>query len=177
MGSIPVNLNKMQHGRSLARFIDHTFLKPDGSLAGLEAAITEATHFNCIGFCTHLSFLKRSIKALEGTNTLPVCVVGFPHSTTHLDVKLKETELACTFGAKEIDFVMPIWAVKSDQFELVEAEISAVVGCAAPNIVKIIIETCLLTKPEIVMGIYDAMNRLGNMEDKSSTAENSEGNA
>ncbi len=136
----------------VARFIDHTLLKPEATRAEIETLCQEARANSFASVCVNPFWVKECAYLLYGS-TVKVCtVVGFPLGATPADVKAFETRRAIFDGATEIDMVINIGALKSGDDEAVERDIRAVVEAAhdACAIVKTILETALLTDDEKV---------------------------
>ena len=136
--------------RELARWIDHTLLKPDATRDQIEKICDEAIEFGFASVCVNPTWVPLAYKKLRGFPPRVCTVVGFPLGATFPEVKARETELAVQQGADEIDMVINIGALKSGDYELVEHDIRSVVRAAGRRIVKVIIETCLLTDEEKV---------------------------
>lgn len=134
----------------LNRFIDHTNLKPTATKADIAALCEEAKAYRFASVCVNTKHIAAVSEALEGTDVLPCCVVGFPLGAMEAVAKSFEAARACDLGAKEVDMVMDIAAAKEGDFDAVEAEIGAVVAAIDGRAkLKVILETCLLTKDEI----------------------------
>jgi deoxyribose-phosphate aldolase len=136
----------------VARFIDHTLLKPEATRAEIETLCQEARQNSFASVCINPHWVKECAYLLHGS-TVKVCtVVGFPLGATPADVKAYETRRAIFDGATEIDMVINIGALKSGDDETVKRDIRAVVEAAheACAIVKTILETALLTDDEKV---------------------------
>lgn len=136
----------------VARFIDHTLLKPEATRAEIEVLCAEARQNNFASVCVNPHWVKECAYLLHGSPVKVCTVVGFPLGATPADVKAYETRRAIFDGATEIDMVINIGALKSGDDETVKRDIRAVVeaaheGCA---IVKTILETALLTDDEKV---------------------------
>ncbi|MHB2153462.1 deoxyribose-phosphate aldolase [Calditrichota bacterium GD2] len=136
--------------RELARWIDHTILKPDATRQEIEKICDEAIEFGFASVCVNPTWVPLVYKKLRGHSPKVCTVVGFPLGATFPEVKARETELAVQQGADEIDMVINIGALKSGDYELVEHDIRSVVRAAGRRIVKVIIESCLLTDEEKV---------------------------
>ncbi len=136
----------------LSRRIDHTLLKPDSTLSDILAACSEARKHHFASVCVHSHWLPEVTKALKGSKTLPITVVGFPHGANLAEAKAAETRLAIRQGAREIDMVLNIGRLKSGDWEAVARDIQAVVRAAGSVPVKVILETALLTEREKVVG-------------------------
>lgn len=136
----------------VARYIDHTLLKPEASRAEIEKLCEEARAFGFASVCVNPTWVKECAFLLHGSQARVCTVIGFPLGATLPDVKAYETRRAIFDGATEIDMVINIGALKSGDDELVRRDIAAVVEAAhdACAIVKVIIETALLTDDEKV---------------------------
>jgi len=137
--------------QSLAKYIDHTLLKPEATRADIIKVCDEAKKYNTASVCVNPSWVGLVAKELAGTTVNPCVVVGFPLGATPPEVKAAETRACIEAGAKEIDMVMNIGAAKSGEWDVVLKDIEAVVAAArgkAP--VKVILENCLLTDEEKV---------------------------
>ncbi len=141
-----------QDGR-LARYIDHTLLKPDATQDEIAQLCYEARKFGFASVCVNPTHVKLCAQLLNGTDIDVCTVVGFPLGATPTDVKVFETQQAIREGATEIDMVINVGAVKSRDYELVERDIASVArACHAGNaILKVIIEAALLTDEEKVV--------------------------
>ena len=134
----------------LSSWIDHTVLKPDTSEAHIKSICEEAIQYNFASVCINPTWVPLAYKMLRGHSSKVCTVVGFPLGSTFPEVKAAETRLAVEKGADEIDMVINIGALKSGDYELAERDIRAVVRAAGRQIVKVILETCLLTDEEKV---------------------------
>lgn len=135
-----------------ASLIDHTLLKPEASKADIKKLCDEAAQFGFASVCVNPSWVKTAAQFLANT-PVPVCtVIGFPLGATLPDVKAYETRRAIFNGAREVDMVVNIGALKSGDDCLVEEDIRAVAEAAHENSIlcKVIIETALLTDEEKV---------------------------
>jgi deoxyribose-phosphate aldolase len=136
----------------IARYIDHTLLKPDATRAEIETLCQEARAFSFASVCINPAWVKECAFALHGSPVKVCTVVGFPLGAGVADVKAYETRRAVFDGATEIDMVINIGALKSGDDATVKRDIRAVVDAAheACAIVKVILETALLTDDEKV---------------------------
>lgn len=134
----------------LNKYIDHTLLKPDASQEQIMNLIEEATEHDFASVCVNPTWVAFAVQALKGTDVKVCTVIGFPLGANTPEVKAFEAEDAIQNGADEIDMVINIGALKSQDYELVEKDIRAVVEAAKGTLVKVIIETCLLTDDEKV---------------------------
>lgn len=137
----------------VAQYIDHTLLAPDASADDIDLLCTEAEQYGFASVCINPTWVKRAAKNLRGTK-VPVCtVIGFPLGATTTDIKATEARKALRDGAREIDMVINIGALKSGDHELVYNDIAKVVDAAHETgaICKVILETALLTDEEKVI--------------------------
>ena len=134
----------------IAHLIDHTMLKPDAARKDIEELCREAAMFKFATVCVNPTWVALAAQQLAGTGVLVCSVVGFPLGATTPDVKAYETRRAIIDGAREIDMVINVGALKSGDLRLVERDIEAVVApcrdCGALS--KVIIEAALLTDEE-----------------------------
>jgi deoxyribose-phosphate aldolase len=139
--------------RHLARFIDHTLLKPDASAAEVDRLCDEAKEYGFAAVCVNPTWVQRCAARLRGSEVAVASVVGFPFGATFPEVKAMEARRALREGAREIDMVINIGALKSRDLGLVGEDIAKVSDacheCGALN--KVIIEAALLTDQEKVM--------------------------
>ena len=138
---------------SLARMIDHTLLKPDATSDKIAQLCFEARKYHFASVCVNPTHVKLCADLLRGSDVKVCTVIGFPLGATSAEVKAFETRNALDNGATEIDMVLNIGALKAGETELVARDIRGVVetGHAAGALVKVIIETALLTDEEKVV--------------------------
>jgi deoxyribose-phosphate aldolase len=135
----------------LGALIDHTLLKPDASRQDIEKLCSEAREFGFASVCVNPGNVKLAAGLLERTDTKICSVVGFPLGAAKKEVKAYETRRAILDGAREIDMVMNIGAMKSGDLRLVEQDMREVKETCGPRVVtKVILETALLTDEEKV---------------------------
>ena len=136
----------------VAALIDHTLLKPDATAGDIERLCREAAEFHFATVCVNPTWVAFSHRLLRGTGVGVCSVVGFPLGATTPDVKHYETRRAIFDGATEIDMVINVGALKSDDLRLVEQDIEAVTTpCREHHVVsKVIIEAALLSEDEKV---------------------------
>ena len=134
----------------LNKYIDHTLLKPDASQEQIATLIEEAKKYDFASVCVNPTWVSFAAQSLKGTDVKVCTVIGFPLGANTPELKAFETSDAIRNGANEIDMVINIGALKSRNFDLVERDIRAVVEAAKGTLVKVIIETCLLTDDEKV---------------------------
>jgi deoxyribose-phosphate aldolase len=136
----------------VAAMIDHTLLKPDATRSNIEELCREAAQFKFATVCVNPAWVALAARLLTSSGVGVCSVVGFPLGATTPDVKGYETRRAIFDGAREIDMVINIGALKSGDLRLVERDIEAVTGpcrdCGALS--KVIIEAALLTDDEKV---------------------------
>jgi len=143
----------------LARYFDHTLLKPEATRAQVEALCLEAIRYGFFAVCINPCYIPLAAPILRGTGVKICSVVGFPLGATLPEVKAFEAERAIAMGADEVDMVMNIGALKSGDYALVREDIARVVAVTrgAGALVKVILETALLTQDEKVMACKLAM--------------------
>src|SRR5499426_4247681 len=136
----------------VARYIDHTLLKPEAKREEIEKLCQEARAFNFASVCVNPTWVKECAYSLRGSPVKVCTVVGFPLGAGLADVKAYETRRAIFDGATEIDMVINIGALKSGDDRAVKHDIRAVVEVAHEScaIVKVILENALLTDDEKV---------------------------
>jgi deoxyribose-phosphate aldolase len=133
----------------LGSLIDHTLLKPDASRQDIEKLCGEAREFGFASVCVNPGNVKIAAGLLERTRTKVCSVVGFPLGAAKKEVKAYETRRAILDGAREIDMVMNIGAMKSGDLRLVEEDMREVKETCGPRVItKVILETALLTDEE-----------------------------
>ena len=135
----------------IARYIDHTILKPEATAEDVKKLCTEAKEYNFASVCVNGSYAKLVSTELAGSDVKTCVVVGFPLGAMTKEAKAFETTDAIKNGANEIDMVINVGALKEKNYDLFKEDIEAVVNAAKGKaIVKVIIETCLLTDEEKV---------------------------
>lgn len=132
--------------------IDHTLLKPDATVEQIDRLCAEAREHVFASVCVLPWYVERAADMLSGSPVATCTVIGFPLGGTFTQTKVAEAMLAMDHGAAELDMVINIAALKSGRLDVVEADIAAVVSAVhdRQGIVKVIIETCLLTEAEKV---------------------------
>lgn len=145
--------------KELAKYIDHTLLKPDASKAQIKKICDEAKEHGFASVCVNPSRIAFVAEELKGTDVTPCCVVGFPLGAIPSESKAAETAVAVKNGAREIDMVINIGAAKDGDWEYVEKDIAAVkAACGTEAKLKVIIEACLLTDEEKVKACVASKN-------------------
>lgn len=135
----------------LNRYMDHTALKADTTYEMIDKLCDEAKKYDFFSVCVNGCHVKRCAENLKGSNTKVCTVVGFPLGAMTTESKVFETENAIKNGATEIDMVINVGALKSGDLDFVYNDIKALVDVTrAKALLKVILETCLLTDEEIV---------------------------
>lgn len=138
--------------KTLASYIDHTLLKADAQEKDIEKLCKEAAEYVFASVCVNAANVEQAAKLLKDSQVKVCTVVGFPLGATLSSVKAFEAEEAIKNGAAEVDMVINIGALKSNKLDVVEADIKAVADvCKNKALMKVIIETCLLTDEEKVI--------------------------
>ena len=135
---------------NIASYIDHTMLKADADENTIRRYCREAREQGFRSVCVNSYRTALVHEELEGSNVLTCTVVGFPLGAMSMEAKAFEAKKAVMDGASEIDMVINIGALKDKDYDTVRNDIKGVVEASKPAIVKVIIETCLLTDEEKV---------------------------
>lgn len=141
--------------KDMAKMIDHTFLKPNGTVEDIRNLCQEAVEHEFTSVCVLPAFVPFSKRELEESSVKVCTVIGFPLGGNTSETKAFEARNAIKNGATELDMVMNISAFKSGSFDLVKSDINSVVeatnkaGVTSDIIVKVILETCFLDEEEI----------------------------
>lgn len=136
---------------NLAKYIDHTILKPETSRQEVIQVCKEARDNGFFSVCVNPYYVSLVKKELEGSDVKVCSVIGFPLGASVTEVKAAETKQAIADGANEIDMVLNVAAMKNGELDYVLADIKGVVAALEGKaILKVILENCLLTKEEIV---------------------------
>jgi deoxyribose-phosphate aldolase len=135
-------------GLNLARSIDHTLLKPETTRADIQRICKEAREHGFATVCINSAHIAEAATLLHESSgqssTLPIAVIGFPLGACTTSTKVFETREAIRLGAREIDMVIPVGALKEEDYAYVLNDIHEVVEAARPYPVKVILETSLL---------------------------------
>ncbi len=132
----------------LASVIDHTILKPDATVAQVHRFCDEAKVHGFRTVCVNSIYVPLASEALKGSDVAVCSVIGFPFGAMSSQIKAAETSEAIAAGAQEIDMVITIGALKGKFYDQVRNDIAAVRSACRGNILKVIIESCLLTDEE-----------------------------
>ncbi|WP_055078502.1 deoxyribose-phosphate aldolase [Lagierella massiliensis] len=132
----------------LNKMIDHTILKADAKREDVLKYCEEAKEYDFMSVCVNSCNVKIVKKALEGSDVKVCCVVGFPLGAMATETKAFESKYCVDNGADEIDMVINIGALKDENYDYVKKDIEEVVKASNGKVVKVIIETCLLSDEE-----------------------------
>jgi len=147
----------MQH---LSKTIDHTLLKADATAAEIETLCAEAREYRFCSVCVNSSYVPLAASQLKDTDVKVCSVVGFPLGAMSTQAKAYEAKVAITEGAEEIDMVIHVGWHKSGELERVEQDIQALREATKGKILKVIFETALISKEEIVI-LCEICTRVG----------------
>ena len=155
----------------LAKMIDHSILHPTFTDTDLIKGCEIAKKFNVASVCVKPYVVKKAAELLKGSEVLVGCVIGFPHGNSTIAVKVFETEQACNDGAVEIDMVVNVGKVLSNDWNYIEEEIKAVTqACHKSNaIVKVIFENDYLPSDEYKIKLCEICTKVGADYVKTST--------
>lgn len=132
-----------------SKLFDHTILKADATREQVKKICDEAKAYDFASVCVNSYYTAYVAEQLKDTNVKVCTVVGFPLGQMSTKAKCAETEIAVSDGAQEIDMVLNVGAMKEDSFQTVQDDISAVKKACGSALLKVILETCLLTNEEI----------------------------
>ena len=133
----------------LAKYIDHTLLKPDSTKEEVKKIVEEAIEFKFASVCVNPHWVAYCYDKLKATEVKVCTVIGFPLGATSTETKVFETKQAIKDGATEVDMVINVGELKSNNNDFVRKDIEAVVGASKGSaLTKVIIETSLLTDDE-----------------------------
>lgn len=146
--------------RSLASYLDSTILKPDATIEQIISLCEEARRYKFASVCVNSCWVRLCAELLRGTNVSVCSVVGFPLGAMIPEAKAFEATAAIENGATEIDMVLNIGALKSGDYRMVAKDLNCVAEAAHNGgaMVKVIIETCLLTREEKIIACLLAKN-------------------
>ena len=149
---VSYNGNGSDVPQDLARYIDHTLLKPETTAEDIDKLCDEAAEYGFASVCVNPSWVKRAAQRLRGSAVTVCSVVGFPFGATPPEIKAMETRRALRDGAREIDMVINIGALKSGHDDEVRTDIAKVTDACHESgaLTKVIIETSLLSDAEKV---------------------------
>lgn len=134
----------------ISKYIDHTVLAADADEKKIEKLCQEARDNDFASVCVNTCWVKKCAELLKGTDVNVCTVVGFPLGAMDTEAKAFEAALAVKNGATEVDMVLNVGYIKSGMYAEAEEDIRKVKEACAGKLLKVILETCLLTKEEIV---------------------------
>lgn len=140
--------------REILKHVDHTLLAQGATWEEIRQICDDGMKYGCASVCIPETYVARAARYIDtqskpGEAQLPVCtVIGFPNGYSTTGIKCMEAEMAVADGAREIDMVVNLGWVKEGRYDLVEQEINSVKVSCHGNVLKVIIETCLLTEEE-----------------------------
>ncbi|HHV97760.1 MAG TPA: deoxyribose-phosphate aldolase [Clostridiaceae bacterium] len=137
--------------KNITAIIDHTLLKAEATEKDILKCCEDAKKYGFASVCIHPCYVKLAAEALKGSPVKVATVIGFPLGANHFSVKAFEAAKAVEDGVNELDMVINIGALKQRRAEYVENDIRVVVEAAKSAIVKVILETCYLTKEEKIL--------------------------
>ena len=129
-------------------YIDHTLLKPTATISDIEKLCKEAIDHKFYAVCVNGCYTKQAKKRLQGSKVKLAVVIGFPLGAMSTESKVFEAQDGIAHGADEVDMVINVGWMKSGKFNLVQREISNIKKAIGAKVLKVIIETCYLTKEE-----------------------------
>ena len=135
----------MLNNQELAKYIDHTLLRPGVEETEVVETCREAREFGFKTVCVSLDSLPVAVRELKGSEVLPIAVIGFPVGNEATPEKIRQTQRACELGAREIDMVINRTLLSAKKYAEVVQDIRAVVESAQGVPVKVILETCELS--------------------------------
>jgi deoxyribose-phosphate aldolase len=136
--------------KRITQMVDHTLLKAETTAFDIVRICDEAKQFGFYSVCINPVFISLAKDQLKNSPVKVCTVVGFPLGASTTETKAFETEDAISKGADEIDMVLHIGAAKAGNWQMVENDIRSVVKAARGRIVKVILETCLLSRDQII---------------------------
>jgi len=142
----------------LNKYIDHTLLKASATKKDIQNLCDEAIHHEFYAVCVNGSYVSFVKEYLNGTDVKIASVVGFPLGAMDTESKKEETKNCLKNGADEIDMVLNIGHLKSGFYEAVAKEISDIKKIVGNKVLKVILETCFLTKEELIVASQMAIN-------------------
>jgi len=131
-------------------YIDHTLLKPTASKNEIIQLCDEAINYNFFSVCVNSCYVSLAKQQLKNTKVKVCSVIGFPLGAMSTEAKVNEAKIALDDGADEIDMVMNLGYLKSQDFENVYKDVEAVKRIMPNNILKVILETCYLEEDELI---------------------------
>lgn len=164
---LPVERKKDMDKKEVLKIVDHTLLGQTATWEEIRQILDDAMKFETASACIPAAYVKQAAEYVEGK--LPICtVIGFPNGYNTTAVKVFETKDAIANGAEEIDMVINIGFLKDGRYEEVEEEIRQIHEACDGKILKVIVETCLLTEEEKIK-ICEIVTKAGAEYIKTST--------
>ena len=139
------------------KFIDHTLLKQDATPEQVLKLCMEAKKYDFMSVCVNPAYVPLASEALEGSDVKVCTVIGFPLGMNLTKTKIQETQACIALGATEIDMVINVGMLKAGHDDYVENEIREIKTVCGDLILKVILETCLLTDEEIIRACRASM--------------------
>ncbi len=141
----------MENIKNLNKYFDHTLLKAEATEKEIKKLCEEAKQYEFYSVCVNGCYVPLAVEELKASEVKVAAVVGFPLGAMATEAKAFETDWVCNSGAKEVDMVINVGALKEGRYDYVKDDICAVVAMADEydSTVKVILETCLLTDTEI----------------------------
>ena len=143
---------------SYNKLIDHTLLKQDAQPEQIIKLCEEAKQFDFMSVCVNPAYVPLAAECLKGSDVKVCTVIGFPLGMNLTKTKIEEAALAIKEGADEIDMVINVGMLKAGHDQYVEEEIRELKAVAGSKVLKVIIETCLLTDEEKVRACIASKN-------------------
>jgi deoxyribose-phosphate aldolase len=142
----------------LAKYLDHTNLKPDATAESIKQTCQEAIEYNTASVCVNSHWIPLVAEELKNSSVNPITVVGFPLGATNTETKVYEAITAIDQGAEEVDMVLNVGELLGGNDDFVTADIQKVAEAvhAKGKLLKVILETSYLTNDQIVSGCQDA---------------------
>lgn len=134
---------------NLSKYIDHTLLKADATLEDIKKLCEEAKKYDFFSVCINSCYIKDAKRFLENSNVKVCTVVGFPLGASNSKTKAYEAKTAIEDGADEIDMVINVGLLKSHELDRVKEDIKTVYKACDGTLLKVILETALLTEDEL----------------------------
>lgn len=132
-----------------SKLFDHTLLKPEATSEQIKELCAEARQYGFASVCVNPDFVSLAAKELKGSEVKVCTVIGFPLGASKTSIKVAEAKEAIEDGAEEIDVVQNLSWVKEGRYDLLEKEVAALKEAVGALVLKVILETCLLSKEEI----------------------------
>ena len=153
----------MNKVKELAKMIDHSILHPTMTDEDLKRECEVAAKYDVASVCVKPYAVKQAVELLKGTDVFVGCVIGFPSGNSAIDVKVFETETACTDGSVEIDMVVNIGKALQGDWNYIEKEIAAVTNASHKNgaIVKVIFETDYISDEKDIVKLCEICTKVG----------------